>query len=108
MYQLPANVDLGFLHNLELIQVCVGRSQVILRFEDDANISLECPFDLNGKRAGASELLELISLRITAANAIQPSRVTLTFSNGWTLAFEDVHQEFESYQISGPGELIIV
>ncbi len=108
MYPLPADVNLRFLKNLELIQVCVGKYQVILQFEGATSISLECPFQLNDRPAIASELLDLLSHRITNAQAIQPSRVALTFSNGCTLAFEDAHREFESYQIASPGQQIIV
>jgi hypothetical protein len=108
MYPLPADVDLHFLVGLELIQVCVGESQVILNFDRATSISLECPFELNGQIVQAPELLPLVSHRVTNADAIRPSRVTLTFSNGCSLAFEDSCPEFESYQISSPDRMIIV
>jgi hypothetical protein len=108
MYGLPPHTDLEFLAELELIQVCVGSNQVILRFENDTTILLECEYSLDDRRSNASDLLPLVGTRLSGATQGQHGEIVLTFSGGHALVFRDSNSNYESYQITAPARHIIV
>ena len=43
------NKEFSFLRNKELIQVCFGKFEIILNFDDDLSITIECPFSFLSK-----------------------------------------------------------
>jgi hypothetical protein len=45
MYGLDKDMDLSFFSEKELLQVCVGEYQIIIRFDGDITLSLECTFE---------------------------------------------------------------
>ena len=48
MYGLSEDEDLSFLIDRELGQVCVGKFQVNLNFDNQTSISIECEFSFRG------------------------------------------------------------
>jgi hypothetical protein len=44
MYGLPENIDLNFLKDKKLIQICICQHQVIMIFDDDISILIESVF----------------------------------------------------------------
>lgn len=117
MYGLPKGADLQFLIGKELVQVCVGMYQVILRFYEELTISLECECEvipaLPGRvpatsQAAVTSLISLIGTKITTANSIGNGDLAAGFSDGTTLLICDSNGNTESYQIIDEVHEIIV
>lgn len=118
MYGLTKNEDLSFLLEKELIQVCIGSHQSILRFCRDTSICLECAFDLSNlervgdescaPRAGADSLPKLLGSRIINVVNRGGGELAITFSGGFTLTIYDSNSNTESYQISDSTRMIVV
>lgn len=109
MYGLPKQTDLSFLANLELIQVCIGIYQVILHFDKETSISLECEYQVNGKTKDLIGLVSLLGQHIIDVT-IQDEKgeIVLKFSQEGVLVFRDSNLNYESYQIMGQGKALIV
>jgi hypothetical protein len=119
MHGLPANIDLAFLQNRELQQVCIGRHEAILHFGDDVSITI---FSDIGHRSELGEidaiykrimpaaptLCNLINASITKASAAGPGTLVLVFSTGEELEIYDSSSAYESYHIANRDNLIVV
>lgn len=123
MYGLSADVDLSFLVGRELHQVCIGRHQAILYFPDptagDVSISIETDIGHKSKIGeltalyktiipAAPTLVSLMNCIIVKAFAAPPGTLVLVFSNDEVLEVYDTSLEYESYQISYGGKVIVV
>jgi hypothetical protein len=118
VFGLPQGKDMSFLVERELIQVCIGLHQVILVFDGDISISLECEFYLThgseiGEEAKSSNssktaLAKLLGSHITSVTNRGGRELGLFFSGGLCLRILDSNSDHESYQISLPTETIIV
>jgi hypothetical protein len=118
MYGLSEDVKLDFLRNRELIQMLVGQYQLILRFDGDISISIECEFDhirdgqsqlhSDSLPLAATSLLELVGAKITAVDPIGSGALALRFSNNDILTIKDSNEDSESYEILGPNVQVVV
>ncbi len=118
MHGLNKNVDLTFLSNREVIQVAIGKYQVIFAFDEEVNISVEGMFDysegatasrwLPGSSQAATSAIGLLGARIESVRAQEDGTLELVFSNGAHLVLRDVNSEYESYQSTRRGETIVV
>jgi hypothetical protein len=92
MYGLSKDIDLDFMINAELDQVCIGLYHILLHFEkslqisiqstcyliDDQGQSLTIPYD-DPRRSG--QLTALLGSSITSVMNKGDGDVTLSFSN---------------------------
>jgi hypothetical protein len=120
MYGLDKNVDLSFLKDCELIQLCVGLYQIVFKFDEDVAISVEGEFHyFNGQNEsiwrpepGASVLAAhtatLLGSRIENFESDANGSLALTFSNGHRLILIDSSKDYQSYDITRPGQTIVV
>ena len=120
MYGLKKEIDLRFLKDRELIQVAVGLHQISFRFDEDVAISVEGDFRYSdgqdewigrpepGPSQVAARALALLGATITSFESNENGTLILTFSNGHRLTMLDSSKEYESYDISRPGENIVV
>jgi hypothetical protein len=118
MHGLKKDIDLNFLNGRELIQVAIGMHQVIFAFDEDVAISVEGEFTYsNGKNTvvwkpgtpdAAATTVALLGTRIESTEGHQNGTLALTFSGGNRLTIPDSSREYESYQITRPGETIVV
>lgn len=120
MYGLKRDIDLSFLHGLELIQVCISPYQIIFAFNGDVTISVEghfSYFDGRGESTWKPELnsphiaartVALLGATITVLGGDENGTLFLKFSNGHRLTISDSSKEYESYQITKPGGTIVV
>ncbi|MGI0085014.1 MAG: DUF6188 family protein [Nitrososphaerales archaeon] len=120
MYGLRTDIDLGFLKGREIIQVAIGVYQIIFGFDDDVRISVEGEFSYFDGQSGsvwrpepggaqiASRTLSLLGATIETFTGEENGTLTLTFSNGHRLTILDNSKEYESYDITRPGETIVV
>jgi len=118
MYGLPTNMDLSFLLGKELIQVCIGTFQSILRCGGGACSSLECEyrvFRMSGDGDGTSApcssadgLTAILGRKIVGVTNNGGGELAITFSNDSVLVIYDTNTEYESYQISDRTCTIVV
>ena len=120
MYGLKKEINLSFLNGRELIQVAVGLYQTIFRFDEDLVISVEGEFRYfdgqaewtwrpePGSSLIAARTVALLGTTIESLESNANGTLSLTFSNGQRLTLADSSREYESYQITRPGETIVV
>jgi len=120
MYGLSSDIDLSFLNGREVGQVAIGVYQIQFGFDEDVRISVEGGFTyFNGKDETvwrpepgfsqvASHTVALLGATIESYEGHANGTLKLTFSNGHRLTIPDSSKEYESYQITSPGQTIIV
>jgi hypothetical protein len=120
MYGLKKEIDLSFLTGRELIQVAIGSFQVQFHFDEDVTVSVEaefCYFDGHDEWIWqqepsspqiAARTLDMLGARVTSFETNENGTLALTFSNGHCLTIRDSFKEYESYDITRPGQTIIV
>ena len=120
MHGLKKAIDLSFLNGRELIQVAVGLYHTIFKFEEDVAISVEGEFRYfdgqtewlwrpePGSSLIAARTVALLGATIESFESNADGTLALTFSNGQRLTLADSSREYESYQITRPGETIVV
>ena len=120
MYGLSEDIDLSFLQDRELEHVTIGVYQVWFGFDKEVTISVESQFRyFDGQRVwvwqpetGAAQIaaqtLSLLGAKIEKCQGHANGTLELTFPNGRLLTFLDPSSQYESYQITRPGQTIIV
>jgi hypothetical protein len=117
VYGVPEDLDLQFLHGADVIQVCLGLSQVQFVFHPEANISVEGDWILYAAdgseldrsrpspRQEAFQLHRLLGQRVEKTTVSSPSWIALHFESGELLRIFD-DSEYESFSIQ-PGNIFI-
>lgn len=120
MYGLKKEIDLSFLTGRELIQVAIGSFQVQFHFDEDVGVSVEAEFRyFDGQQEWiwkqepssphvAARAVAMLGASITSFERSEDGTLALTFSNGHRLTILDSSKEYESYDITRPGQTIIV
>jgi Family of unknown function (DUF6188) len=116
MYGLPKDIDLKFFEQQELLQICVGRREVILNFASALTLTVQSRFACSGVNQpnptelplSASGLLPLIGAHVVAAEGTSDGTLKLKFSNGDDLVVYDDDPNYESYVITRNGETIVI
>jgi hypothetical protein len=119
MNGLPPDIDLSFFAGKELHQVCIGRHQAILHFDDNVSLSIESEIAHISHQgeimaiyktipSAAPTLVSLLNRTVKSATSKPPGTLILEFSNSEILEIYDSNApHYESYQI-GFGDKIIV
>ena len=120
MYGLKKEIDLSFLAGRELIQVAIGAYQVQFAFDEDVTISIESEFRyFDGKAEGiwrpepgsasiAARAVALLGTTIKGFESSENGTLAINFSNSHRLTMLDSSSEYQSYDITRPGQTIIV
>jgi hypothetical protein len=118
MYGIPEETDWSFALGKELIMVCVGQHQLVLRFHGDVVISIEGRFEHVSSGAvvkGESELpqraaslMSLVGKTVGAIRAEDAKTLWIGFANGEALRIYDSSSNYEAFQITAPGVDIVV
>ncbi len=117
MHGLPKDVDLSFLADAELLQVCFGSNEVILKFDKEISITVEsrfrvrideCEEDYDDASPSAALLVRFLSSSITEVVGQEDGTLHLEFSQGGTIEIYDSSQEYESYQIRHGAKIHVV
>ena len=120
MYGLKKEIDLSFLAGRELIQLAIGVYQVQFGFDEDVRISVESEFRYfdgqaeliwrpePGSSSIAARAVALLGLQIESFGSNIDGTLTLAFSNQHRLTILDSSKAYESYDITRPGQTIIV
>ncbi len=120
MYGLKKEIDLSFLTGRELVQVRIGTFQVQFCFDEDVTVSVEaqfCYFDGQNEWIWqqepssppiAARTVAMLGASISSIETNENGTLALRFSNGHRLTIPDSFKEYESYDITRPGQTIIV
>src|ERR1043166_8873542 len=120
MYGLKKEIDLSFLAGRELTQVAIGVYQVQFGFDEDVTISVESEFRYfdgkaewiwrsePGSASIAARAVALLGASITGLESNENGTLAINFSNGHSLSILDSSSEYQSYDITRPGQTIIV
>ena len=118
MYKLNRTLDFSFLIGKELLQVCVGVVQVILRFDEQVSISIESDFiiiDENQNEfycldipSDTGHLIKFLGLKIQHVEVLEFDKLGIYFSNGCAIFLMDNNEFSESFQIISIDDEIIV
>jgi len=125
MYGVPADLDLTFLKDAELTQICLGQYQVQLHFHPIGSISVEGRWELfnstgllidqshEGNRQGDEsnrrlpyQLHLLLGQRVTGFEVSAPDWFAISFAGGESLRVHDDSRDYESFSIQ-PGDIFI-
>ena len=120
MHGLKTDIDLSFLNGLELIQLCIGLYQTIFKFDEEVAISVEGEFRYfdgqdewtwrpePGSPILASRTATLLGATIVGFESNPDGTLILTFSNRCRLTVMDSSRDYESYDITRPGQTIVI
>ncbi len=118
MYELDPNLDLSFLIDSTLIQVAVGRWQIILHFDKALSITVEhslCVVSDNyvqswipGEPEAAVCILPLLGKATSYFERLGKSGLRLGFGESVHLDISGDRQAFEAYTISSPVGTVFV
>jgi hypothetical protein len=120
MYGLAKDIDLDFLNGREVGQIAIGVYQTQFGFDEDVRISVEGGFFyFDGQNDSvwkpepgfepiAARTVALLGATIETFEAREDGTLTLNFSNGHRLIIPDSSKEYESYDITRPGQTIVV
>jgi hypothetical protein len=112
MYGLQATQDLGFLKDRELMQVCFGQFQTVLKFDKSTEVILECEVQIQGSNKKFApdcvELLGLLGQRISRVCISGEPTLCITFDSGIDLAIFDSNIQSESFQIRNEEFYVVV
>jgi hypothetical protein len=118
VYGVPATLDLTFLHDAELIQVCLGVYELQLHFHPVGSISVMTGwelFDHDGVRIDhggqafprpAFELHRLLGQKVMRTQVNAPSHIDLLFERGERLRVTDDSTQYEAFTIQ-PGDIVV-
>jgi hypothetical protein len=118
MYRLSKQTDLSFLVGIQLLQVCVGRNEVILNFDNDARITILSDF-ATGKHgdvlhrhqqptSGALAIFPLLHSTVAQAVVTASGGLLLIFSTAECLEIFDTSSQYESFWIMRGDTKIVV
>src|SRR4051812_45424403 len=117
MYRLANTEDLSFFAGIELLQVCVGTNDVILRFDRDVTLTILSDYAVGPDGAttryeraadGALCLLPLLSSSVVGAIATDDGDLKVAFASGAVLVAFDTSERYESFSVASGTRLIVV
>jgi len=118
MYGLRSDVDLGFLADACLVQVCVGENEVILNFEPGisimiaANVRLSRPEMLpeliEDSRVLGPALVSLLGDSVEGASVRPGGTLRMVWRTGAIVELLDSWEQFESYTVTHGDSVLVV
>ena len=118
MNALPTEQGLNFLIGSDLLQVCIGKNEVILRFSDEISITIESRLlvrdssglesSFDNSRSAAGSLVKLLSDKITKILCQRDGTLCLWFAKGDSLEIYNSFEGCESYQVQHGNDIYVV
>ncbi len=118
MHGIPVDLDITFLHNSELIQVCLSLSSLQFNFHPIGSILVEGNWELlsvegicidhyqDTSNRSPYLLHHLLGQKIIGSEVFAPKYFALRFENGEILRVFDSSKEYESFSIQ-PGGIFV-
>lgn len=119
LYDLTDPSDLQFILNKELLQICVGKYQIILKCEEKVVIDIECESVVSifgndikqvwrpDAKFESNSLFLFLGKRIIEYEVLKDNGLRLCFENVGSLTLV-THDQFESYSVANDSHNIIV
>jgi hypothetical protein len=120
MYGLNTELDTKFFEGQRLIQVCFGKHDLILHFDETIRIELLVTSSISSATLGAelqrshnfadhaSTLLACLDFLTTSVRVLDTKTLRIEFSNDTTIEIHDDSEQFESFTIRYADKLMIV
>lgn len=108
MYGLSKETDLSFLLRKRLERVDISDYQAQLHFDGGVSISIEGTCEIDRKVVDFPQLRSLLGGSVFGVTVQNEGTVNIVFDDARRLSILDSNEEFESYQITGPGVNIVV
>jgi len=118
MYGLPPDIDLLFLKEATLLQVCIGENEVVLGFFPQISIMVASTIrvvrpegsmqTLEDARDAGISLSRLLGDSIQEVAGSTDGTLCLTWGSGEVVEILDTWKEFESYTIQKGDRIIVV
>ena len=108
MYGLSKDTDLSFLLRKRLEHVVVSEHQAQLHFAGAISISIEGECEIDREAVGFEQLKGLAGKSVSGATVQNKGTLNIVFDGGKRLNILDSNENYESYQITGPGVNIVV
>ena len=117
MHGLKPDEGVSFFCNLELLQVCIGRNEVIFNFDGETAVTVTGGFKIgptgspnfyDDPIAAASALASLVGGVATSATPTASGGLLLKFNSGTNLIFLDDSSQYESFVIRHADKLVVV
>ena len=118
MYGIPVGETFASIEGRVLAQLCFGRHELILNFDDGLSTTVEGALGIT--LAGAAEsvvddaldiasvLVDLISATVTAIEVNDPRSFSMGFAQGHIVRLVDSSERYESFQVRHGDRLIVV
>lgn len=118
MYRLSALEDLSFFRGIDLLQVCVGKNELILNFDKNVRVTILSDFAVElvgglGQRfddpvEGSKVLVSLLHESVAEAQATPDGDLRIRFVSGSCLLVFDTSSQYESFLIRhGTREIVV-
>jgi hypothetical protein len=108
VYGLSKETDLSFLLRERLERVDVSEHQAQLHFAGAISISIEGECELDREAIVFEQLKSLTGKSVSGATVQNKGTLNIVFDGGRRLSILDSNENYESYQITGPGVNIVV
>lgn len=120
MHGLGKDIDLSFLNGRQVELVAIGAYQIVFGLDEEVRISVYSEFNYFDGRDEwtwkaepaaaqvAARTVSLLGSSIASFEGRIDGTLSLTFSNGQRLTLLDSSKEFDSYDITRPGQTIVV
>lgn len=111
---------LEFLQGAVVTRVCVQRYQADIHLEPEANLRIEGKvvhrvgsegrdvIHERGGPTGPNEFWRLLGQTITGLQPQPPDSLRISFSNGDSLTLVDDSEQYESFVIEAPGQIVVI
>lgn len=118
MNGIPEKIDATLLLGANLIQVCIGENEVILRFDNETAVTLECEVGVTvggaaPKRSSRSvstgtAVLPLLGAKVVEITRKSSADLAIRFERDTVVTLHDSNARYESFSIiNGSRQLIV-
>jgi len=112
MYGLSRNINLNFFIGKKLEFIGLGKSSIIMKFDEKVEISIETIFTFNNKLLEPKDghlLHELLRKKIISAkHGKKNGDLELEFEGDNSLILHDDSKQYQSYNFWSPEGLVVV
>ena len=118
MYGLAASEDLSFFVGVDLLQICVGKNELILNFDKGVRLTILSDFAVESVSGtldrfddpvtGAAAVIGFLHETVEGANATEEGSLRVRFTCGRSMLVFDTSRQYESFLISAGERQIVV